>query len=143
MSARTGYPATKTRTLLRSGGNLIVFSSLPSARTCFKRSFLCRQCYFSFTCALGFFNHTSVTKQTNKFRAYAADTNIDMSYEIERAREKALGPNAQHLHQTSRASLYKVLPPAVTHLCLWSHVEAGSGKGRGGQTRIKLSLLAV
>lgn len=55
-----------------------------------------------------------------------------MSYEIERAREKALGPNAQHLHQTSRASLYKVLPPAVTHLCLWSHVEVGSGKGRGG-----------
>lgn len=76
----------------RSGCNLIVSLLLlgprPSARTCFKRSPLAADCYFSFRRALGFFNHMSVTKQTNKFRACAADTNIDVSYEIERARER-------------------------------------------------------
>lgn len=34
------------------------------------------------------FNHASVAKQTNKFRAFAADTNIDMSYEIQGSWER-------------------------------------------------------
>lgn len=84
----SGNPATKTLTSLRSDRNLIV-ALLPWLRTCFKRSFPPRHCYFSFSCALRFFNHTSIPKQTNKFRAFAADTNIEMSYEIRRSREKA------------------------------------------------------
>lgn len=88
MSAGTGKPAMKTLTCLCSNSNLIEFFLPPSLCTCFKRSFLPRHCYFSFTYAPRFFNHTSITKQTNKFRAYAADTNIDMSYEIQRSRER-------------------------------------------------------
>lgn len=87
MSAVTGNPTTKTLKFLCSNSNLIVFL-VPLVCTCLQRGFLSRHCYFSFTCALRFFNHTSITKQTNKFRAYTADTNTDMSYEIEKARER-------------------------------------------------------
>lgn len=91
-------------TFLYFNSNLIEFLFFPSLRTCFKRRFLARRCYFSFTCAPRFFNHTSITKQTNKFRACAADTNIDVSYEIQRSREKALDPNTQHLYWTRRTT---------------------------------------
>lgn len=131
MSAGIGNPATKPLTYLCSASNLIVLL-LPLVRTCFKRSFLLRHCYFSFTCALRFFNHTSTTKQTNKFRAYAADTNIDMSYEIERARERLW---TLILNICTRQPEH----PSTKSHCLLSQ----KGEGVLGQTGIKLSLLTV
>lgn len=130
--------------------NLIVFL-LPLLRTCFTRSFLPRHCYFSFTCALRFFNHTSITKQTNKFRAYAADTNIDMSYEIQRGRERlwtlihniCTGQDAQQEHPSTKSL------SLLSHPCIcWNVSCLKRGKepwqvGALGQMRIKWSLLTV
>lgn len=130
MSAGTGNPAMKTLTFLCSNSNLKV-SRLPLVRTCFKTSFLRRRCYFSFTCALRFFNHTSTTKQTNKFRAYAADTNIDMSYEIRRARERLwiLIPNicTRQPEHPSTKSCCLLSHTCVCCLMLKEKMEGGGG----------------
>lgn len=64
MSAASCNPATKTLTFLCCTSNLIEFFSFPLLGTCFKRSFLPRRCYFSFTCALRFsIIHPLLSKQ--------------------------------------------------------------------------------
>lgn len=132
MSAGTGNPAMKTLTFLCSSCNLIEFFFSPLLCTCFKRS---RHCYFSFTCAPRFFNHTSITKQTNKFRAYAADTNIDMSYEIQRGqgrlwtliRNICTGQDAQPEHPSTKSCCL------LLHTCICWPVSCWQRGGGGGE----------
>lgn len=80
----------KHRRFLCSDSNLISFFFPPpsSSYTCFKREPSAETLLFFIYLCPQVFQSNIITKQTNKFRACAADTNIDMSYEIWRSWER-------------------------------------------------------
>lgn len=85
MSAGTCNPD-KRLTFLCAISQFLPFpSSTPASRRALSLS---RDMLFFIYLCPQVFNHTSITKQTNKFRPYAPDTNIDMSYESQRSRER-------------------------------------------------------
>lgn len=113
---------------------------LPWFCTCFKRSFLPDVVIFHLLVPSGF-NHTSITKQTNKFRAYTADTNIDMSYEIQRSRERL--SKLMHNICAGQRRAARNIPRQSPGVGYWTHCLVLGDRKDGDRTGTKWSLLSV